>query len=420
MAPQIHLLVAIHGMWGNPDHLAALVREISTIAATDEFELNVLVAETNRSEHTYDGIDHGGERIVVEIDERIKSLEETGAQKVTRISVAGYSLGGLLSRYVIGILHSRKFFEKVKPINFNTFASPHIGLPRYPSLLSSIVSAVGSRLLSRTGEQFYGTDRWSGGKPLLEIMSETNSVFYEALNLFPQLTIYANAVHDTTVPYITAAIDTVDPFVDHEKRGLTVKYNSAYKPLIESYATGQPEEAHPRQRKPLFPPALQDLGFPLNVILIIALPLFLPLIIIIVLIRFSLDSRASRKRIKLLEADKHRASGWLSTMLQDINQEVGDVVADIAGAPDDPDDPEAGTSLCRRIPKDQKAHPILSKSQMRMVANLNTLPNLKRQRAFIHPELNTHGVIICREEKRFESHKVGLGVVRHWRDNFQL
>ncbi|KDQ11861.1 hypothetical protein BOTBODRAFT_34948 [Botryobasidium botryosum FD-172 SS1] len=392
MVLQIHP-VAIHGMWGKPGHVSALVREIETITSTEEVELNVLVVVTNRSEHTYDGIDHGGERIVAEIDERIKSLEQTGEKKVTRLSVVGYSLGGLLGRYVMGILHSRKFFEKIKPTNFNTFATPHSGLLRYPSLLSLVVSSIGSRLLSRTGEQFYGTDRWSGGKPLLEIMSETDGVFYEALTLFPQLTIYANAVHDTTVAYVTAAIETVDPFVDHGKRGLTVKYNPTYKPLIESY-TVQPAEARPPRSKPLFPPPLRDLGLPLNILLFIALPLFLPLIVTIALIRLSLDSRASRKRIKLLEADKHRASGWLSTMLQGIDREMGDVVADIAGGPDDPEDPEAGTRFCH-IPKDQRAHPILSKSQIRMVVNLNTLPNLKKQLTFIHPENNTHGVIVA-------------------------
>jgi len=339
---------------------------------------------------------------------------------VTRISIAGYSLGGLLSRYVIGILHSRKFFEKVQPINFNTFASPHIGLPRYPSLVSSIISSLGSRLLSRTGEQFYGTDRWSGGKPLLEIMSEKNSVFYEALALFPRLTIYANAVHDNTVPYVTAAIETMDPFVDHEKRGFRIEYDATYKPLIESYTTGQSPLDVSQQSKPFFPPALQDLGFPLNVLLIIALPIFLPLIIIIALIRLSLESRASRKRIKLLEADKTRASGWLSAMFQDIDQEVGDVVADVAEVPEGTGDPEAGGKRACCVPKDRRAHPILSNSQKKMVANLNTLPNLKKRVAFIHPEINTHGVIICREEKRFESQKAGRGVLRHWRDNFQL
>ncbi len=53
------------------------------------------------------------------------------------------------------ILHQRGFFQDVVPVNFNTIATPHVGLPRYPGMLSSLFAYFGPRLLSRTGEQFY-------------------------------------------------------------------------------------------------------------------------------------------------------------------------------------------------------------------------------------------------------------------------
>ncbi len=102
---------------------------------------------------------------------------------MTRFSVTGYSLGGLIARYVVGyvvrivtspILHhglrvhgvqvahachsillQRGFFENVTPVNLNTIATPHIGLPKYPTVISSLFSYLGPKLLSRTGEQFY-------------------------------------------------------------------------------------------------------------------------------------------------------------------------------------------------------------------------------------------------------------------------
>ena len=78
----------------------------------------------------------------------------------------------LLAHISSSILHSRKFFETVKPVNFTTFASPHIGLPRYRSLISAFTAMVCRKLLSRTGEQFYGLDKWGkGGIPLLEVMA---------------------------------------------------------------------------------------------------------------------------------------------------------------------------------------------------------------------------------------------------------
>ena len=77
------------------------------------------------------------------------------------------------NRHLISILHQRDFFANVTPVNFNTIASPHIGLLRYPSLFSRLGSFFGPRVLSRTGEQFYARDKWSKtGKALLEIMAD--------------------------------------------------------------------------------------------------------------------------------------------------------------------------------------------------------------------------------------------------------
>ena len=103
-------------------------------------------------------------------------IEENG-QVVTKFSITGYSLGGLVSRYVIGVLHQRKFFENVTPVNFNTFATPHIGLPRYPNFFSALANSLGPRLLSRTGEQFFAVDKWSpSGRPLLAVMADPGMI----------------------------------------------------------------------------------------------------------------------------------------------------------------------------------------------------------------------------------------------------
>ena len=191
-------------------------------------------------------------------------------------------MGGLLARYVIGcvlslflhpsisdwdlaicpscsILHQRKFFATVTPVNFNTIATPHIGLLRYPSLFSKLGSVIGPRFLSRTGEQFYGVDKWSKtGKALLEIMADPGKehssgcsaflmvnpehIFFQGLKLFPHIRIYANAqvpsslaaasalihcicsINDATVPYMTAYVDLEDPFLNRSTDGLTVYF----------------------------------------------------------------------------------------------------------------------------------------------------------------------------------------------------
>lgn len=97
------------------------------------------------------------------------------------------------------------------------------GLCRYPTFISSLSHTLGPKLLSRTGEQFYLKDKWSkNGRPLLDIMADPNYVFYQALMQFKHVRIFANAINDLTVPYVTAAIELEDPFADHEATGLEV------------------------------------------------------------------------------------------------------------------------------------------------------------------------------------------------------
>ena len=65
----------------------------------------------------------------------------------------------------------------IKPVNFTTFATPHIELVRTGSIFSSIAFALGPSLLSRTGTQFYGVDKWGeSGRCLLEVMADPSSL----------------------------------------------------------------------------------------------------------------------------------------------------------------------------------------------------------------------------------------------------
>ena len=45
-------------------------------------------------------------------------------------------------------------------------------------------------------------------------------VFYQALASFQRICFYANAINDTTVPYLCAAAEAEDPFHDYDKTGL--------------------------------------------------------------------------------------------------------------------------------------------------------------------------------------------------------
>lgn len=442
-----HLLVLIHGMWGNPDHLAEMHRIITEQYSSDadpDIQLDVLLAQTNRDKSTYDGIDWGGERIAEEILTRVEDIERDGTRKVTRFSAVGYSLGGLLARYVLGVLFTRKFFDSVEPVNFATFATPHFGLPRSGSFRSSLFARLGPYFLSRTGEHFYGADSWSGtGRPLLEVMVDKDHVFFQALSRFPHVDIYANAVNDMTVPFVTAALETKDPFKAHETNGIEIRFDEKYKPLVESFelpASPPPPPPKPpifsadyfrrfKPSRPWLPPGLQ-FRFPANILFTLLVPILVPVLIGVLVCRLGLDARASRARIKLLEKDPS-SNDRLINMLHSIEKEVDDVVADILDDPQQSSEPQSSESESEsnmkvqaqaqaQAPMPSIGQPDLTPTQHRIIASLNLLPQLKKHFAFIHPVMNSHAVIVSRDVKRFEVHRRGEGVLRHWADRFEL
>ena len=77
--------------------------------------LHILVAKRNSGSFTYDGIELGGERVCQEIEEEVEKLARAG-QGIKRFSLVGYSLGGLVARYAIGLLESKGFFEKINAV----------------------------------------------------------------------------------------------------------------------------------------------------------------------------------------------------------------------------------------------------------------------------------------------------------------
>ncbi|KAF9223966.1 DUF676-domain-containing protein [Gyrodon lividus] len=453
----IHLLVLIHGMWGNPSHLAhvdKIIHEVKGSAENsgpDEPELAVLVAQTNRDESTYDGIDWGGERVAQEVLEEVKKYEEMG-RNVTRLSVMGYSLGGLLARYVIGILHQNKFFDKVTPVNFNTVATPHIGIPRFPSTFSAIANYLGPKLLSRTGEQFFCVDKWSPkGRPLVEVLADPDHIFYQALLRFPNIRIYANAINDLTVPYVTAGIETVDVFGEHENNGLEIEFHDQYKHVIKSYTIPSSPPPAPNERpgfftrirstRPPLPPALQ-FDFPLNLVIYALLPVLFPTFLSLVLIRLSISSHKSRSRLRTLEADASNKERLIH-VISKLESEIESVVADLYDAPDDtpsssssiPGSGHAKSSSQELIVEDSlnsrskskskpekppPFQPLLTPAQLRCIENLNKIPQLKKERAFFADVRNSHAMIVCRDVKKFKFHLEGEGVLRHWADHFEL
>lgn len=85
-------------------------------ALRDQFppnKLRILVAKRNSGSFTYDGIELGGERVCLEIEEELALIKSKGGN-IKKISIAGYSLGGLVARYAIGLLHARGVLDDLE------------------------------------------------------------------------------------------------------------------------------------------------------------------------------------------------------------------------------------------------------------------------------------------------------------------
>lgn len=170
----------------------------------------------------------------------------------------------------------------------------------------------------------------------------------------------------------------------------------------------------------------------------------MPALLVMIAIRLSLDSRSSRGRIKILESEEsYRAR--LVHIVGQLEKQMEDVVVDYM---DDPDplvprptdaavptgpsssatlaDPKQGTEIVpspkwkREKGKKVKGKARLSDLQLKIIKNLNTLPNLRKKLAFIHPVLNSHAVIIARDVQRFPHHTEGHSVLKHLADSLVL
>ncbi|KAJ3976455.1 putative serine esterase-domain-containing protein [Lentinula raphanica] len=469
----IHLLVLLHGMWGHPGHLdemARIVKETHERDSRDHDELRVLLAETNREEGTYDGIDWCAERVVDEILNEIDAIQHQQETRVTKFSITGYSLGGLVARYVVGILAQKGFLisgdddnfdqsssptpssYRMESMNFSTIATPHLGLIRYSTLFSSLAHKLGPRLLSRTGEQFYLQDtNTSSGRPLLDIMSDPELPFYRSLTMFKQVRIFANAVNDLTVPYVTAAMEEEDPFVDWEETGLKVEYHPRYRPIITSYivSSSSPHKSKSKHSKPLIPlPPFLIKPFPFNLFIYALLPLLVPLAFVLVFVRFTRATGRSRLRISRLE--KRFAEGKSPSLLQalsDLERQVERRIEDaVVDAIDDPvgstrtsgtstpsirgqmspspspsPSPSSSITLPKPNPnkKPSKNTPLITPLQRIICARLNSLPGLKKEIVFIDESKpiairNSHAPIVSRDVRNFKHHRIGEGVLRCW------
>ncbi|KAJ4823770.1 hypothetical protein Tsubulata_012086 [Turnera subulata] len=236
----------------SPDHLVIMVNGIVGSSADWRYAAEQFVkklpdkvivhrSECNYSKLTFDGVDLMGDRLAEEVLGVVRRRPE-----VRKISFVAHSLGGLVARYAVARLFapvpklalsspsgnslsgdhstSAQCLEQpygsriagLEPINFITFATPHLGsrgnkqLPFLCGLpfLERRASQTAHLLVGRTGKHLFLTDKDDGKPPLLlQMVNDSDDLrFISALRAFRRRVAYANANYDHMVGWRTSSI----------------------------------------------------------------------------------------------------------------------------------------------------------------------------------------------------------------------
>ena len=423
-------------LWGNPSHLVRVREALEQRHRADR--LHVLVVKRNSDNHTYDGIEVGGERVAQEIEDELKELEVKG-NRITKLSIVGYSLGGLVARYSIGLLFSRGWFDKLQPVNFTAFASPFLGV-RTPNkgYHSAAYNLLASQLLSASGRQLFLVDQFrDSGRALLEVMTDPTSIFIAGLKAFKHRALYANIINDRSAPWFTTGISRSDPFVDLD----AVQLN--YMPGHDSVLL---DPANPVQRKPK-----QELGFYARAVnsgsaLVSNLPVYalmgllMPIGFTVFTVNAGIQTIRSNHRVALHNAgqagsyDAYRLPYLLEGAFESMNSaetqgylSESDSAVDLAANSSDSDSIKKDADSKSVAEKDAVPNPLyrtrsrsefpvlaMDERQFRMIEVLNEV-GFNKYPVHIAKARHSHAAIIVR--KNWKNMEEGYVVLKHWLDH---
>jgi hypothetical protein len=196
MSAASHLIILQNGLSGHHwrmNSVASFLRE--EFAASD---CSVVISDVNNMALTYFGIESCGSRLRDYVKE-----QRAAHPRATSISFIGHSLGGLMIRHCIGLLHDENFFGddrsklQMQPGLYISIASPHLGVRSVDPLRQALARWA----IRQTGAALLLED---SGRLLLR-MSEPESSFMLGLRQF-QLHAYGNLFGDTLVPFDTACM----------------------------------------------------------------------------------------------------------------------------------------------------------------------------------------------------------------------
>jgi hypothetical protein len=272
-------------------------------------------------------------------------------------------------------------------------------------------------------DKFRGT-----GRPLLEILADSNSIFMQGLAKFKRRTLYANIVNDRSAVYYTTSISKTDPFINLERIRFT--YVKGYEDILldPDAPLGLPEESEMTVcARALKASETSVKRFPFFV----ALAFYVPIGLMTVLVNSGIEALRSNHRIRLYEqgrSDIDPDAYRVPLLISGIQEAVDDVYKNVNSAQSHEylaatseeallEEPSSLRTLQQDDWKSTLFHqpdiPILSltSSQFGMIQSLDNL-GWHKFPVHIHKHRHSHAAIIVRKDK--PSFAEGIVVIRHW------
>uniref|UniRef100_A0A0D6R0S0 DUF676 domain-containing protein n=1 Tax=Araucaria cunninghamii TaxID=56994 RepID=A0A0D6R0S0_ARACU len=271
-----HLVIMVNGIIGSADNWRYAANQFVKKLPD---KVVVHCSERNASLRTFDGVDQMGVRLAEEVKTVIES--KPGVKK---ISFVAHSLGGLVARYAIGILYEPPSGHKpevqnsddsidgdlnhnveeesngkiagLEPMNFITFATPHLGSRGHRQLpilcgirsLENAASHSAHWFVGRTGRHLFLNDNDDDGKPplLRRMLTDCGDLYFmSALCAFKRRVAYANVQYDHMVGWCTSSIRRQCELPELRKLPINEKY-----PHILNVEIGDCNNAVPRAPAP--------------------------------------------------------------------------------------------------------------------------------------------------------------------------
>ncbi|AMD22981.1 HHR212Cp [Eremothecium sinecaudum] len=260
-----HLFVLIHGLWGNHTNMISIKNtlEMAFSTSTDYKDENVyFIPQGMGYFKTLHGIEVVGYHLIIEL---LDFMTLYGIEKFDRISFIGYSMGGLVSRFMIGVMFSecREIFRHLKPTIYMTFATPHLGVQYYfpkdrthpaKKAALSFMDIIGPHLSGQSGRQLFLKNEDDD-----TLVRLTEAHFLETLGQFKYRICIANVRNDFTVAFYTSYITNYDPFIETDNK---IKYTFEKalptdgilerSPLIVDMKMLDPKQEKPKVKRPWY------------------------------------------------------------------------------------------------------------------------------------------------------------------------